>query len=387
MPSFPPPDAPVPKIAEEDDAGRVARVDHVQAARHLLHPHRFQESFRAAPPPALRHSVIVGVQAAITVLIALPLFYVSPWADYIGFAALGSLVALFGRFAPRKSRSMILLICGLCQISAVFLMSLLTWLGAPLALQLGLLALGCGLFLFLTLTGRFGPPGALIFVFALAAGMAPIESGQELFYRTGATALVALLAWLICLLSEPMRVSAKDEQPLPQEKLLPLGHRSIMAARAVIGAIFALGISSLWGAEHPAWAAMGALAVLQGAHLHMNFHRALQRMGGTAVGALLAWLLLVQDPSIWVMIGILAALQLVTEIVIGFNYALGQALVTPMALLMTHMASGEGDAAGMASERVWDTIVGVLVGISIAWLLSTLDDRRALADYSQSAKG
>ncbi len=38
------------------------------------------------------------------------------------------------------------------------------------------------------------------------------------------------------------------------------------------------------------------------------------------------------------MIAVLAMLQLLTEVVIGINYAFGQVFVTPMALLMTHLA-------------------------------------------------
>lgn len=106
---------------------------------------------------------------------------------------------------------------------------------------------------------------------------------------------------------------------------------------------------------------MGALAVLQGTHLHINMNRALQRTVGTTVGAVLAWLLLIQDPSVWILIAVLVALQILTE-VIGANYALGQ-VVTPMALLMTllmtHLAAPQAGGPAMAPERVLDTLLGV----------------------------
>lgn len=102
---------------------------------------------------------------------------------------------------------------------------------------------------------------------------------------------------------------------------------------------------------------MGALAVLQATHLHINMNRALQRTVGTTVGAVLAWLLLIQDPSVWILIAVLVALQILTE-VIGANYALGQ-VVTPMALLMTHLAAPQAGGPAMAPERVLDTLLGV----------------------------
>lgn len=82
--------------------------------------------------------------------------------------------------------------------------------------------------------------------------------------------------------------------------------------------------SHAFGADHPAWAAMGALAVMQGAHLHTTMSRALQRTAGTVVAALLAWILLMQDPAVWTVITVLILLQIATEMVIGVNCAFGQ---------------------------------------------------------------
>jgi uncharacterized membrane protein YccC len=131
---------------------------------------------------------------------------------------------------------------------------------------------------------------------------------------------------------------------------------------------------------------MGALAVLQGTHLHINMNRALQRTVGTTVGAVLAWALLIQDPSVWMLIAVLVALQVLTEMVIGANYALGQVLVTPMALLMTHLAAPQAGGPQMAPERVLDTLLGAAVGICIAVLLSSIDDRRRLAEHQEKPR-
>src|SRR5690606_14126403 len=118
------------------------------AARHLLHPDQFRDSVALARQPSLRNAALAGVQAAVTAAIALPLFYFSPWPHLIGFAALGTLVALFGRFAPVHTRNRIVFLCGMCQVLAVLVTSGAAWLGAPVAAQLALLSLACGLFLF-----------------------------------------------------------------------------------------------------------------------------------------------------------------------------------------------------------------------------------------------
>lgn len=349
------------------------------AARELLRLRRLRESFVLAEQPPLRNAALAGLQAAATAAIALPLVHLSPWSHLIGFAALGALVALFGRFAPVRRRNRIVLQCAIWQTLAVFTLSLAVWLGVPAAAQLVLLAAACGLFFFVTATGQYGAPGPLILVFAAGASMGQGLSFDQVIERTAATAAVAALAWAICAATERWRDHSLAGHPRLLEPVRPLGHRLTAAARITVGAAIAAFVSQALGAHHPAWAAMGALAVMQGTHLHISMNRALQRMVGTVGGALLAWALLSQDPSVWIIIGALVAMQIATEIVIGANYALGQILVTPMALLMTYLAAPGAAGTALASERVLDTLVGAGIGITLAVLLSSLDDRRHLA--------
>ncbi|WP_108662752.1 FUSC family protein [Acuticoccus kandeliae] len=352
----------------------------IDAARHLLRPQQVRESMALGRQPSLRNAMLAGMQAAITMVIALPLAHVSPWPHLIGFAALGALVALFGRFAPAGRRSRIVLYCALCQTGAVLLMSTVAWLGAPVEVRLVLLALACGAFYFATTTGEFGPPGALIFVFAAGAAMGDAASLSVVGERTIAVGLVAALAWLVCAATERLRHPATAERAFPAEPFRPASHRLLAAARIALGAAIAVFAAYAVGAAHPTWAAMGAVAVMQGAHLHINMNRALQRMAGTVVGAVVVWLILLLDPTVGAVIAVLAILQFSTELIIGSNYAVGQILVTPMALLMSHLAAPEAASVAMAPERVLDTIVGAAVGIAIAILLSTLDDRTHLAN-------
>jgi len=350
-----------------------------QAARHLMNLRQVQDSMTVAEQPSIRNSLLAGLQGGITAAIALPLVLLSAWPHLVGFASLGALVALFGRFAPRRDRNMIVFLCLTCQVTAVFSMSAVAWLGMSYTFQLCLLALSCGIFLFVGLVFGFGPPGPLIFVFAGAASMSDGLSFDQVIERTAATTAVALLALFICAATERFRYTHPSEAPGPGTPKLPIPHLLTMAGRASVGAGIAAFTSYLLGANHPAWAAMGALAVLQGTNLHINMNRALQRTAGTVVGAILAWGVLIQDPSAWVIISVLVGLQILTEIVIGYNYAIGQVLVTPMALLMTHLAAPQSAGAQMAPERVLDTVLGVAVGVGIAVLLSSIDDRRHLA--------
>ncbi|MCL7466297.1 FUSC family protein [Phaeovulum sp. NW3] len=356
-----------------------------EAARHLLHRDQWRDSLVVSAQPSLRNSALAGFQAALAGAIALPLFWVSPWPELIGFAALGALPALFGRFAPTQTRQRIVLHCAIWQVFAVAAISGAAWAGASYVSQLILLAMSCGIFLFVSVTGRFGAPGPLIFVFAAGASMAaPGLSGADLAGRVLATGVVAGLAWAICAASEALRHVPSPARPLPVEPDRPLSSPLMAGLRSMIGAGIAMFLSQGFGADHPAWAAMGALAVMQGTHLHISMNRALQRMAGTVVGAVLAWIVLVQDPGVWTVIGSIVLLQIATEIVIGFNYAFGQMLVTPMALLMTHLAAPHGAGPAMAPERALDTLLGAGIGIAVTLLLSTLDDRRILAEMREA---
>ena len=86
------------------------------------------------------------------------------------------------------------------------------------------------------------------------------------------------------------------------------------------------------------------------------------------------------SPNFWFVLFGVVVLQVVTEVVIGFNYALGLVFVTPMALLMTSLAAPAA-AASMPMARVLDTALGALVGVAFALVFSTLDDRVHLATH------
>lgn len=353
----------------------------VAAARHLLTPPQFRESLTLAPQPWVRIALLAGLQTALAGLIVLPLVHMSPWPHLIGFAALGTLVALFGRFAPEARRSGIVLRCAFWQVLAVFFMSMAVWLGTPPLFQILLLALACGLFFLVSDAGRFGPPGALIFVFAASASMGDALSFPQVLERIAATGLAAITAWGICVATEAFRRNPNPESPLPSEPVRPLGHRLIAAARIVAGSAVAALAAHAVGANHPGWAAMGAVAVMQGTHLHISMNRALQRMTGTILGALLVGLILLHSPSMTAVIAMLTFLIIATEVVIGANYGLAQILVTPMALLMTYLAAPHAAGIEMVPERIVDTVIGAGIGIAFAVLCSTLDDRTHLARH------
>ena len=354
-------------MIDEDDRrplapARLRGTTRATAARYLLTPAQLEESLAMTAPPSLRNAVVAGMQATLAVVAALACFHYSPWPQLVGFGALGALASLFGRYASRARRRRMVFLSAFLLVAATFVTSVAAHAGASPTTMVLVLALVAGVSTVAVSSWSLGGPGAVIIVFA--AGGA--------------------LAWIVCVLTDRLRHEEPATGAFPSDPPRPMRHRLIAAGRIAAGAAVAALVAHAAGWEHPSWAAIGATAVMQGGHLHITMSRALQRMTGTIVGACVAGAILAQSPSFWVVVGLIALFQFVTEIIIGYNYALGQITVTPMALLMTHLAA-PAMAGNMALERVFETIVGAAAGIVLAVLFSSLDDRAYLARHRKAA--
>ncbi|MET1113409.1 MAG: FUSC family protein [Comamonas sp.] len=368
-----------------EEKSTAPQASKTRAALQLLHRRQLRESLALAPQMSLRIALIAGSQASLAVLVALVLTLASPWPELVGFPALGALAALFGRFAPLARRRRIVAVCALLLLGAVLVPTLAALLGASGWAMVLVLALVAGASTVAVSRWDLGGPGAVILVFAAGAALHPVDSWQALAVRLAATAAGGLLAWVVCWLTDGLRARQLQQLRFPATRIPPPSHQWIAGARIAAGAAMAALLAWAAGAAHPAWAAIGATAVMQGGHLHVTMNRALQRMAGTVLGAGLVWLILAQQPPLWGIVLAIVGFQFLTEVVIGFNYALGQITVTPMALLMTLLASQTTLLGNMPVERILDTVLGALVGIVLAVLFSSADDRAHLAALRRRA--
>ncbi|BBL26016.1 FUSC family protein [Comamonas terrigena] len=375
-----PPDPTPPPSA----APQVPRSD---TGLQLLERAQWRDSVALTSQPSLRIATVAGMQAALSVLLAVLLVHVSPWPHLVGFAALGALSALFGRFALLRLRMRIVTLCAGLMALGVLIPSLATLAGAGPATMLGVMALVAGAATLVVSHWVLGGPGAVIIVFATGAALVPAPDGLTVAARTLAALAGGAVACATCRATDWLRKDALPHLELPPPVPPPLRLELLVALRITVAAGLSAWVAYLAGMPHPAWAAIGAVAVMQGAHLHITMNRALQRMAGTVVGAVVAWLILAQNPGFGTVLACIVLFQFVTEVVIGFNYALGQIAVTPSALLMTHLAAPAAAVAGMPVERVMDTILGAALGIGFAVLFSTLDDRRQLAQLLARESG
>ncbi|MBS9374788.1 FUSC family protein [Rhodococcus sp. B50] len=150
----------------------------------------------------------------------------------------------------------------------------------------------------------------------------------------------------------------------------------IGAARIFVASLLAASFAALIGLDHPLWAAMGAMAALQGLNYRNTVQRAIQRLLGNVGGAVIAAGLLALDLGYWPVAAAAVLFQTLTELTVTRNYGLASVGVTTMALLLTGL--GQHAGPGLAVNRVADTVIGVVVGVIVAAVTIRRDDRHHL---------
>ncbi|MBF6261257.1 FUSC family protein [Nocardia farcinica] len=165
-------------------------------AREVLDPAVLRQSLRVGrADAALAPAVRVGIAAAI----ALVGFGLAGHQELAGFAALGALTSLYGRYDTYRRRAALLATVGTLMTAAIGGFTLLAALGAPTPVGWLLMATLAGGMTAFVLLLRAGPPGATIVVFCAGAGMAGDPATGDVLPRTGAAATGALLAWVVCM--------------------------------------------------------------------------------------------------------------------------------------------------------------------------------------------
>ncbi|MEV6103430.1 FUSC family protein [Streptomyces sp. NPDC051940] len=149
----------------------------------------------------------------------------------------------------------------------------------------------------------------------------------------------------------------------PGSPLLPVALRCAVGCAAAGYAGLALGVG------HPYWAIVSASAIYQ-ANVTLTWHRVLQRTLGNLLGvAVFAAIVPLARTSVVVLAALCVVLSFCNEALVSRNYWLGSVSVTPMALLVTEFGRVR-PAAELVTDRVLDTLAGVLVGLAAAILIT-----------------
>lgn len=156
------------------------------------------------------------------------------------------------------------------------------------------------------------------------------------------------------------------------------------ALRMAAGSALSGGAAVALGLEHPLWASMGAVAVLQGLNYSVTVQRGIQRVVGNVVGAGVAMALLSLSLGFWVSAALVIVFQMLAELLVLKNYTLTAFAVTPVALIMTGLGTQLGPDAALS--RVADTLVGVVLGVVVAAVTISYSDRHHLPPHPDGAR-
>ena len=294
--------------------------------------------------------------------------------DVAGFAALGALTSAFCRPDPFRVRLPRLVVTGVMVTGYVMFGAVLGAAGVSLTTEVVAIALAAGFAALILGALRVIGPGPVVMVFA-AAGAADFAGSAHDVWKASAAAAIgavvgvvgSLAPWLVEIIRE-----VPERRPVGRASLLEemrrVGDAELLSRslRIVVAGGVSAGVVAAVGLQHPMWAAMGAVATLQGVTYHLTVARGVQRLLGNVGGAAIAAGLLALPMGYWGAVVIIAVLQALAETLVTVNYALCSLLVTPMALMLTALGAGLGP--GVAVDRVLDTAVGVVVAVLLAAL-------------------
>jgi uncharacterized membrane protein YccC len=103
---------------------------------------------------------------------------------------------------------------------------------------------------------------------------------------------------------------------------------------------------------------------MQGASLRAVWNKQLHRIVGTAVGLLLTWGLLALPLDKWSVSLLMMALTFVVETLVVRHYGLAVVFITPLTIFLAEAARlGQGAPAGMLQARLFDIVLGSVIGL------------------------
>lgn len=305
----------------------------------------------------------VALRAAVGVAVPLLILWSLGRLDLAIYASFGAFAALYGRHDVFRDRIRMQSTAGGVLLLAMLVGTALSVLAVPAIVSILVVAVVAAAVTLLAYTMHWHPPGPLFAVFATGACAtipATAASFGDVLIVGGASVLFGLgLTVLVAVLTRRTRVAA-PKAPRPVGAIA--GEMSASVAVAIIGA----GIAGLLIMDsHWYWAAVGAVAAVSGAQLNARVIRGIQRLVGTLVGVLVAAGVLALDLPPLAVIGLVVLLQAAAELFVGRNYGIAMVFVTPLALLMVHLAAPT-PVDELLQDRLIETVIGVAVGTVVA---------------------
>jgi Fusaric acid resistance protein-like len=318
-----------------------------------------------------------SVRAGISVLVPLLFLVLIDHVDWTLYATFGAFTSLYGRERVDLHRVVRQAAAGLALIIAVTLGVLVAlsnareWLAIPFAAAVAVAAS------YISARHQWTPPGSLFQVFGFAAvASVPAEAG-DIVPAVVVASLSALFAVLVGNLGALVRRARHTVDPPGPER--PIGGAPsgawLYAIQSGLGVAVAGLVATGFGIGHPYWAMISAVVPLMAHDFGSQLVRGLHRMIGTFIGLGVAWLLLELDLPDAAVVVCVAAFQLITELLVGRNYALALISITPLALLIVHLAAPLLPIDDLLGDRALETAIGVTIGLLVGYVTRSQEAR------------
>ncbi|MFS6531316.1 FUSC family protein [Microbacterium aurugineum] len=305
----------------------------------------------------------VALRAAISVAAPLLVLWMLGRLDLSIYASFGAFAALYGRHDVFRDRIRMQASAGGIILASMLVGTALSVLAVAAPVSILVVAVIASAVTLLAYTMRWHPPGPLFPVFAVGACAtipATIASFGDVLLVGGPSVLFGLSITAL------IGVFTRRTGDVPPKTLQPVGPIAREMALSVGVAIIGAGFAGLLIMDsHWYWAAVGAVAAVSGPQLNARVIRGIQRLLGTLLGVLVAAGILVFDLPPLAVIALVVLLQAAAELFVGRNYGIAMVFITPLALLMVHLAAPT-PVDVLLQDRAIETIIGVTVGTLVA---------------------
>ncbi|WP_426756779.1 FUSC family protein [Myxococcus sp. Y35] len=153
------------------------------------------------------------------------------------------------------------------------------------------------------------------------------------------------------------------------------------ALRVGLVATVALVVTQLVGIRDAHWVSLTVIAILQ-PYSAITEERALQRVGGTLLGACLAAVIATRVHSPSALLTVIVLLTAVSVALLPINFGAFQVLLTPDYLLLATLSSGDWSLAG---QRALGVLLACALALMGAWLLWPMPERRRFPEAAAAA--
>jgi hypothetical protein len=343
-------------------AAIVARISWSVVLPSLIQP--FANDFRRLQPGALNR--LTGLRVGVAVAVPLLTLMAVDRLEWAAFGAFGAFSAVYGRSLSRRVKIRQQAQAGSALVVAVMLGTTAALSAHPTFwIVMGGSLAATAMAVMADLLG-WKPPGGLFALF----GFAVCASTPDASWRTVATAaaLSAASAAFAIVVSSVGPQGAEDVSTRPTLRRHlsdPTTRRH--ALRHFAAPLIAGSIAVSLDIGHPYWGMVASIVPLTSPSLREMAHRGLHRLVGTGLGLLATLAILLLEPSAAALVVVIIVAQTITEMVVLRHYALALVFITPLALLMgqlVHPMSTEE----LITQRGVETLVGVAVGLGVAWL-------------------